>query len=32
VDPTIPPEFYAKGDYHRMYVGEIVRCWARAPL
>jgi flavin reductase (DIM6/NTAB) family NADH-FMN oxidoreductase RutF len=29
VDPAIPAEVYAKGDFHRMYVGEIVRCLAR---
>jgi flavin reductase (DIM6/NTAB) family NADH-FMN oxidoreductase RutF len=26
VDPAIPAQFYGKGDYHRLYVGEIVRC------
>ncbi|MCX6032452.1 MAG: flavin reductase family protein [Chloroflexi bacterium] len=26
VDPAIPTQVYGKGDYHRMYVGEIVRC------
>ena len=26
LDPTIPAEIYAKADFHRMYVGEIVRC------
>lgn len=25
-DPAIPAEVYPKGDFHRMYVGEIVRC------
>ncbi len=28
-DPAIPAEVYAKGDFHRMYVGEIVTCLAR---
>lgn len=28
-DPVLPAEIYAKGDFHRMYVGEIVRCLAR---
>ena len=26
LDPDIPPKIYAAGDYHRMYVGEILRC------
>ena len=26
IDPAIPAEVYAKADFHRMYVGEIVRC------
>lgn len=30
VDATIPPQVYPTGDFHRMYVGEIVRCLARA--
>lgn len=30
VDPTIGPRHYPQQDYHRMYVGEIVRCLARA--
>ena len=29
VDPTIPPQAYSKGDFHRMYVGEIVHCLVR---
>jgi flavin reductase (DIM6/NTAB) family NADH-FMN oxidoreductase RutF len=29
VDKRIPPLVYANGDYHRMYVGEIVRCLVR---
>ncbi|MGC8780813.1 MAG: flavin reductase family protein [Anaerolineae bacterium] len=29
VDPTIGPRHYPQHDYHRMYVGEIVRCLAR---
>jgi flavin reductase (DIM6/NTAB) family NADH-FMN oxidoreductase RutF len=29
VDPAIPAEVYGKGDFHRMYVGEIVRCLIR---
>ncbi len=29
VDKTIPAEVYAKRDFHRMYVGQIVRCLAR---
>ena len=28
-DPSLPAEIYSKGDFHRMYVGEIVRCLAR---
>lgn len=28
VDPAIPAEVYAKGDFHRLYVGEILRCLA----
>ncbi len=28
-DPTVPAEVYPKGDFHRMYVGEIVRCLIR---
>lgn len=30
VDPQIGPRNYPQRDYHRMYVGEIVRCLARA--
>lgn len=30
VDLTIGPRHYPQRDYHRMYVGEIVRCLARA--
>jgi flavin reductase (DIM6/NTAB) family NADH-FMN oxidoreductase RutF len=30
VDPTIGPRNYPQRDYHRMYVGEIVRCLARS--
>jgi flavin reductase (DIM6/NTAB) family NADH-FMN oxidoreductase RutF len=30
VDPAVPAEVYATGDFHRMYVGEIVRCLAAA--
>jgi flavin reductase (DIM6/NTAB) family NADH-FMN oxidoreductase RutF len=30
VDPTIPPQTYPTHDYHRMYVGEIVRCLSAA--
>ncbi len=29
VDPALPAEIYSTGDFHRMYVGEIVRCLAR---
>jgi flavin reductase (DIM6/NTAB) family NADH-FMN oxidoreductase RutF len=29
VDATIGPRNYPRQDYHRMYVGEIVRCLAR---
>ncbi len=29
VDPAIPREIYGKGDFHRMYVGEIVHCLTR---
>ena len=29
VDQTIPPKVYPQRDFHRMYVGEIVRCLAR---
>lgn len=28
-DPAVPAEVYPKGDFHRMYVGEIVRCLIR---
>ena len=28
IDPTIT-EFYPARDYHRMYIGELIRCWAR---
>jgi len=28
-DPALPAELYPKGDFHRMYVGEIVRCLMR---
>ncbi len=28
-DKTIPAEVYSKRDFHRMYVGQIVRCLAR---
>lgn len=28
-DPALPAEVYPKGDFHRMYVGEIVRCLLR---
>ncbi len=28
-DPTVPAEVYPRGDFHRMYVGEIVRCLVR---
>jgi flavin reductase (DIM6/NTAB) family NADH-FMN oxidoreductase RutF len=28
VDQTIPPQIYPKRDFHRMYIGEIVRCLA----
>ena len=28
-DPAMPAEVYPRGDFHRMYVGEIVRCLAR---
>ncbi|MGQ9490102.1 MAG: flavin reductase family protein [Anaerolineae bacterium] len=28
-DPALPAEVYLKGDFHRMYVGEIVRCLTR---
>lgn len=28
-DPALPAEVYPKGDFHRMYVGEIVRCLTR---
>ncbi|MCX7007049.1 MAG: flavin reductase [Kiritimatiellaeota bacterium] len=28
LDPTIT-EFYAQGDYHRLYIGEILRCLVR---
>jgi flavin reductase (DIM6/NTAB) family NADH-FMN oxidoreductase RutF len=30
VDPAVPAEVYPTGDFHRMYVGEIVRCLAAA--
>jgi flavin reductase (DIM6/NTAB) family NADH-FMN oxidoreductase RutF len=29
MDPAIPAEVYGKGDFHQMYVGEIVHCLAR---
>ncbi len=29
LDPTIEPRHYPQRDYHRMYVGEIVRCLAK---
>jgi len=29
VDQTIPPQTYPQRDFHRMYVGEIVRCLAK---
>jgi len=29
MDPALPQAVYAKRDYHRMYVGEVVRCLAR---
>ena len=28
-DPALPAEVYPQGDFHRMYVGEIVRCLLR---
>lgn len=28
-DPAVPAEAYPQGDFHRMYVGEIVRCLLR---
>lgn len=31
LDPTIPAEIYAKADFHRMYVGEVVRCLCADP-
>ena len=27
VDPAIPAEVYAKADFHRMYIGEVLSCW-----
>lgn len=30
-DPALPAEIYGTGDFHRMYVGEIVRCLAKQP-
>jgi flavin reductase (DIM6/NTAB) family NADH-FMN oxidoreductase RutF len=29
VDTGVRDEMYAAGDYHRMYVGEVVRAWTR---
>lgn len=29
VEPAIPAEMYASGDYHRMYVGEVIRAWVK---
>ncbi len=29
VDPAIPAQVYGKGDFHRMYVGEIMHCLTR---
>lgn len=26
VDPALPAQVYGKGDFHRMYVGEVLRC------
>lgn len=28
-DPALPAEVYPKGDFHRMYIGEIMRCLLR---
>lgn len=28
-DPALPAETYPQGDFHRMYVGEIMRCLTR---
>lgn len=28
-DPAVPADVYPKGDFHRMYVGEIVHCLLR---
>lgn len=28
LDPVIPAEIYAKADFHRMYIGEVLRCLA----
>ncbi|MDF1514796.1 MAG: flavin reductase family protein [Anaerolineae bacterium] len=30
-DTKIPTQIYAAGDYHHMYVGEIIRCLHRLP-
>jgi hypothetical protein len=29
VDQTISPQTYPQRDFHRMYIGEIMRCLAR---